>query len=775
MPVPQTSIPAPRSPGQGRIGPALRTFVRAAALAAALALPAFGPALAQTPGSEPAEAQPAPTVTTEELEGLVRTLRDDAARQAFLANLEALLEARRDQERAKAAAPPSLADRIVQSATSQVQRFSDRMTQVVGVVRHAPGLIGWAESQVMVEGKRDRLIGLAWRFLVIVGIGMGVQYGFRKSTGMARRRLEAVPPEEPLIAHAVRFVLRTLMLYLNALAYGVGAYAAYLVLPMEAPAGAILFVGASAFFVAKLILATARMAVSPGVPGLRLWSMSPETAQYLYLWVRRMVRIFIYGFFLLEATRLAGLPEPAYESLLYILGLAFIGFLIVFVMQNRAAVAAVIRGAGRESLGGGARARLAGMWHLAVIAYIVAVYLVWLFQVPGGFDFLVIATLSTLAIAIVARLVMGLANRILDRALHVGEELAERYPGLEERANRYMPVLRGLIRWTVLIAATLIVLDVWGVNTLEWVTSEEGTILIRKLIFIGLITLISLAAWEAVNLLIARKLDRLAAMPQGTARARTLLPLARTAAAIVIIVFATLIVLSEIGVNIGPLLAGAGVVGLAIGFGSQKLVQDVITGVFILAEDTLAVGDVVQLSADHSGLVEALSIRTVRLRDLSGNVHVLPFSEVHTILNMTKGFGFYVADVGVAYREDVDRIIEVLKDLGREMQEDEEYGQFITDPIEILGLDRFDDSAVIVRARLRIEPPIRRWYVGREFNRRLKARFDRDGIEIPFPHRTIYFGEDQKGNAPPLRVASVGPRADANADMALEPPPKPAD
>jgi small conductance mechanosensitive channel len=229
----------------------------------------------------------------------------------------------------------------------------------------------------------------------------------------------------------------------------------------------------------------------------------------------------------------------------------------------------------------------------------------------------------------------------------------------------------------------------------------------------------------------------------------------RTTALIVISVIVVLSVLSEVGFNIGPLLAGAGVIGLAIGFGSQKLVQDVITGLFILIEDTLAVGDVVRLDADHSGVVEGISIRSVTLRDLSGNVHTLPFSEVKTILNMTKEWSYYVFEVGVAYREDIDHVMEVLRELGRELEADPEWGSAIAEPLEVLGLDKFADSAVIIKARIKIDPPLRQWAVGREFNRRMKARFDAEGIEIPFPHQTIYFGVDQKGNAPPAHIALV--------------------
>lgn len=727
------------------------------ALVLALALPRV--ALAQAPAAPPPVAAPAVAgPSTEALETLATTLRDDAQRQKFLDTLETLLAARRDQAKPPVAAghEPALFDRVAALVSERVGALSSRLSKVVGVLRAAPRLVPWAEQQITVPEKRDRVIGLLWRFLTIVGLGMAVQYGFRGGTNGLRLRLETSPPgEQTVAANVARFVGRALLLYLNAVAYGAGAYGAYVALPIKGPSSAVLLVGVSAFFAAKLILATARVFLSPGVADLRPGGMSDETANYLYLWVRRLVRVFVYAFFFLEAMRLVGLPGPAHESLLYLTGLALCGFLVVFVLQNRTSIADGIRGAHTDSPGTGVRARLAGIWHLVAFVYIGAVYLVWLFKVPGGFQFVLVSTGWSALVLVVAKVLIVGIDRGLNHLLRIEVRLAERLPGLEARANRYMPALRGLSRWLIYIAGVLLVLDVWGVDTLGWLASPAGTALIHKAIIIFVILFASVVVWELVNVAINRYVAQLDGEGKDSARVRTLLPLMRTTLMVVLCAFAGLVILSELDVNIGPLLAGAGILGLAIGFGSQKLVQDVITGLFILVEDTLAVGDVVRFDADHSGVVEAISIRTVKLRDVAGNVHTLPFSEVKTTLNMTKEFSYYLLDVGIAYRENVDHVIAVLRELGDELCADAEFGEFITEPLEVLGLDRFGDSAVIIKARLRIQPPIKQWFVGREFNRRMKARFDKEGIEIPFPHQTIYFGEDRAGKAPPLRVQTT--------------------
>jgi small conductance mechanosensitive channel len=193
--------------------------------------------------------------------------------------------------------------------------------------------------------------------------------------------------------------------------------------------------------------------------------------------------------------------------------------------------------------------------------------------------------------------------------------------------------------------------------------------------------------------------------------------------------------LSQIGIDIGPLLAGAGIVGLAVGFGAQTLVKDIITGMFILLENQIAVGDVVKIK-DYAGLVEALTIRTIRLRDLNGNVYIVPFSEVTSVENMTKDYSRFVFDVGVSYHADIDRVMEVLKEVGADLQNDPAFKSEILLPLEILGLERFEASAVIIRARITTRP-IKQWDVAREFNRRMKKRFDELGIEFPFPQRTV--------------------------------------
>jgi moderate conductance mechanosensitive channel len=229
---------------------------------------------------------------------------------------------------------------------------------------------------------------------------------------------------------------------------------------------------------------------------------------------------------------------------------------------------------------------------------------------------------------------------------------------------------------------------------------------------------------------------------EAVKRAETLIKLLRQAIIILLWVMAILVILREMGFDIMPVLASAGIVGLAVGFGAQNLVRDVIAGFFIILENQVRLGDVAIVNGT-GGLVEKINFRTLVLRDLSGVVHVFPNGSIDTLSNMTSGWSAYVFDIGVAYKEDTDRVVDVMKQVGAELKQDDYFGALMLDDAEIFGVDAFADSAVLIKGRIRTLP-IKQWEVGREFQRRVKIAFDREGIEIPFPHRSIYFGEASK-------------------------------
>ncbi len=272
------------------------------------------------------------------------------------------------------------------------------------------------------------------------------------------------------------------------------------------------------------------------------------------------------------------------------------------------------------------------------------------------------------------------------------------------------------------------------------------------------ILIVLFLAWTAMFVLrkvLLRAERRLLKQSQGSGeppsesekRVETLIRLIRQAALIILWVTISLIVLREIGVDVGPILASAGILGLAVGFGAQNLVRDFISGFFFILENQIRVGDVAIIN-NTGGLVEKVNFRTIVLRDLGGVVHVFPNGTISTLSNMTNDWSAYVFDIGVAYKENTDRVIEVMQAVGAQMKEDDLFGVLMLEEPEIFGVDKFDSSSVVIKGRIKTRP-IRQWQVGREYLRRVKQAFDAAGIEIPFPHQTLYFGEASK----PIQVS----------------------
>lgn len=277
------------------------------------------------------------------------------------------------------------------------------------------------------------------------------------------------------------------------------------------------------------------------------------------------------------------------------------------------------------------------------------------------------------------------------------------------------------------------------------------------------IALIAVAAWIAIGVLqrlirllrerIARRLDD----PEAAKRAATLGRVFNYVVAVVVSLVAGMLILTELGVSVAPILGAAGVVGIAVGFGAQSLVKDYFTGFVLLIENQIRQGDVVQI-ADKSGLVEVVTLRYVRLRDYDGNVHFVPNGLINTVTNMSREYAYAVIDFGIAYREDVDAAFEAMRAVAAGMRRDPVFGPKIRDDLEIAGVERWADYAVMLRGRLKVAP-LEQWNVRREYLRRLKLAFDERGIEIPSLQAMLYAGAGKPGAAPELPVPGRGARA----------------
>jgi small-conductance mechanosensitive channel len=362
---------------------------------------------------------------------------------------------------------------------------------------------------------------------------------------------------------------------------------------------------------------------------------------------------------------------------------------------------------------------------------------VWALEIQNGYALLFQYLVATVAVLLIARLISMAAMTGLDRLFRISPDLTHRYPGLEARANRYLPALRLTISGVITAITILALLEVWGIDAIEWLSrGQVGPRLISTIITSAIAGLAALLVWEASNAAIDRHLTQLSREGRYArmARLRTVLPMLRTTLLSVILTVVVLTLLSELGINIAPLLAGAGIVGIAIGFGAQKLVQDVITGIFLLLENAMQVGDFVTVSG-LSGSVEALSIRSIRLRASDGSIHIVPFSSVTSVTNTNRGIGNAAISVNVAYKEDTDRVGAVLKEIATEMRGEKEFESLIRGDLDLWGVDKVDALMTTIVGQI-VCTDAGRWRVQREFYRRMKRRFDELGIEIARPGQT---------------------------------------
>ncbi|HEY7690426.1 MAG TPA: mechanosensitive ion channel domain-containing protein, partial [Dongiaceae bacterium] len=610
-------------------------------------------------------------------------------------------------------------------------------------------LIGWFTEQIRNPVIRNLWIEALWKIAAILAAAMLAEWIVALALTRPRRSLEVRQPG-PFWWRLPYAFLHLIVDLIPIVAFVIVSYGIMPALSPSRDARLVALAIINANWIARLIVAVARAVLTPRAPGLRLLQISDETANYLLIWVRRISAIAVYGYVIAEAGQLLGLPPALYAFLLRAVGLIVAAMLAVFILQNRNAVASWLKGRSEGTTFARLRHRFADIWHFLAIIYVLAVYGVWALDISGGFRFLFRATLVTLLVLFVVRLITTGISSLVNRGFALSGDLKARFPGLEYRANRYLPLLKRILFTVIYVFAGLSLLEVWGLGAYGWLASDFGQRLTRSLITIGFILLGALLATEIVNGIVERFLQRRqrdADDPGRGQRLRTLLPLIRNAFRIVLVVMVTLIVLSELGINIAPLLAGAGVVGLAVGFGAQTMVKDVITGIFILAEDTMAVGDVVDIDT-RIGVVEAMTIRSIRLRDGAGAVHTIPFSSVTTVKNMTKDYANAVFDVGVGYDADIEKVSQVLRGIGDEMRKDPKFARDILEPMTVVGITKFQENGMVIQAHMKTRP-LRQWDIRNEVHLRLRRAFAEQGIEFAVPQRHITHRWE---NAPPAET-----------------------
>jgi small-conductance mechanosensitive channel len=344
--------------------------------------------------------------------------------------------------------------------------------------------------------------------------------------------------------------------------------------------------------------------------------------------------------------------------------------------------------------------------------------------------------------AAIAAIALGLAivvHRLVDSRL---KALAKADADIERPAARALRWVRSCAHLALAVGAAYLVLVVWGFDPIAWWVGAGGRALLRLIGRLALLAVIFVGALEFAGVLIRRtmgNLVRAARDPRRAAQLRTLSPLLRGVVQAVILVFGLMMLLSELGVQIGPLIAGAGVAGIAIGFGAQSLVKDVLTGFFLIVEDIVSVGDTVRI-ATSKGEVESMTLRTIRLRDFDGSLHIFPYGEAQVIHNETKAFSYAVIDLQISYGSDVDAALTAMAEVGSALQRDPILGLKILADMEVLGVENLKESGLQLRGRIKTRTGADGG-ITREFNRRIKAEFDKKGIDISYPQMRLVLPE----------------------------------
>ena len=766
------------------------------------ALPAYAQTGDASKDASKAAANNADMLTPEQAKRALDTLQDDQMRARMIDTLRAIANASPQAQAAPPASQPhpaipltadSLGAQLLLTVSEQIGDISHQVADLAQTLTHFTAFYYWIVRTANDPTAYDQLLDIAWKLALVFGCAFVAEaLTFRvvrwpiawlevrlPNRAQAPAQTLAIVDPPSSVADVVaepeqqqrRLSLARARQSLIRLPFVLGRLALEL-LPVLAFIGvAMMLLGTgigdipttrlvilavvNAYALSRGLICVARALVGP----FGLFRVRAETAAYIEIWARRIVTVGVSGVAFANVALLLGLYRAGYAAVLHLVVLIVHLFIGVIILQCRRQVAEAIRApVGREDIAARLRDRVADRWHYLAIALDLALWAVWALSIRNGYSLLLQYFVGTIAVSLITRVATMVALSLIDRRFSISPDILRRFPGLETRANRYLPLLRRIISAVIAVIGFVALLEVWGVDAVVWFYGGQiGSRLLSAVVTIGIAALAAAAIWESSNALMDRQVNVLSREGHyaRAARLRTFQPMLRTALLCLIVTVVGLTALSEIGVNVAPLLAGAGIVGIAIGFGSQKLVQDLITGLFLLLENTVQVGDDVTVSG-LSGTVENVSIRTMRLRAGDGSVHIVPFSAVTTLTNSSRGAGNAAVSVNVSYKEDTDRAGQILKDIVAEMRPEPEYRQAIRGDLELWGVDKVDGSMASIVGQIRCTDS-GRWPVQREFNRRMKRRFQECGIEIAPAGQTILMQipapADVASNSMPRRAA----------------------
>ena len=489
----------------------------------------------------------------------------------------------------------------------------------------------------------------------------------------------------------------------------------------------------SAFAVIEFFKAVLRLIFSPDFDYLRPFAFSDASAHY---WNKRLAwlsGLIGYGLMVVVPVVATQISYPAAAAANLAIMLALTLYAVALILRNRKPIQQQINLLAERSMAFFSiiLRGLGHVWHLLAIAYFLVLFALSQFDIGNSLRFMMTATVKSLVVIGVGALLSGMLTRWIFRRISLPDDVNRRYPMLERRINSYIPNGLKILRVMVVLAVTLLLFDAWHlINLYQWASSENGEKIIGGLVHILLIMVVAVFSWTLMASIIEHRLAlELSNGIRPSARERTLLTLFRNVLAIVISTITIMIVLSQVGINIAPLLAGAGALGLAISFGAQTLVKDVITGVFIQFENGMNTGEYVTVSG-ITGTVERMTIRSIGLRDDYGVYHIVPFSSITTLANYAREFGVYRANYSVSRDEDIDHVHEVLHQAVDALKQDEQVKHFLVGEPVFNGVVALGDRSFTTRVTVRTQA-LQQWVVQYALDRLVKMHFDQADIAMP--------------------------------------------
>lgn len=737
------------------------------------------PASAQLPaipGTTPA----APQETADEgvgeaqrasLDDLIAILEDEATRARLIESLRAMAyqPPAADQAAAEEAEPEaaSVPAALAGYTRSGVEALQMGTTAIATIVRQATNLMAGTEA-INFPGVVSAILPVLAVAVAVFAAYFALSFALRPALDWLAARARPKAPILRLTLLSGAMAVSALKILLSGVAGHIAAIVFYSGPPNFAQA---LFL--NAFVITGLIQVALSAFVAPYHPPLRMTPFSDGQARY---WYKRLAFIILalgYTFLFLAPIVEANSNVRAGNAVRFIVVVITYLTTVWLIVHNRYPVAERLQRAamhGARDFQSRVNYILGYVWWLLALVFVTALLILWLLSPRDGFQFMAVASLYSLAAITVGGLVITILSKVILSGIRVPDVTKDRLPLLEGRLNAFVPTLLTLARVIVIILVFGTILESWRIVEFSaWAQTAWGQRLVGGAIGALIILSVAFCIYVVMSSWVEYRLNpNYGTVPSP--REKTLLALFRNAFTVVLAVITLMLVLSQIGLDIAPLLAGAGVVGLAIGFGAQKLVQDIITGAFIQIENVMNEGDVVQIGA-ISGVVEKLTIRSVSLRSLDGTYHLIPFSAADQVSNMTKDFSNFVADVEVAYREDTDEVRAAMEEAFERLRETDQAENIIGD-FEFLGVEMLGSSSVLLRGRVRTLPG-KQWGVGRVYKSLIKKVLDERRIEIPFPQTTVWFGTGKDGSAPPMRILRAG--ADSQHAEVARSLPKPKD